>query len=93
MHTSPLIKLHKGLIILGLGNSRKSAPFIPKVSETMPREKIKNIASVKPITIACGEGYVKTTATTKQTKVMTKLKIDAKKYFAFTRLLAEIGDE
>jgi hypothetical protein len=59
----------------------------------MPIEKIKRMASVKPIATICGEGDVKRTPIKKQTKVMAKLKRAAKKYFAFTRLLAEIGDE
>ena len=92
-HTIALMKPQRGLIILGLGSSRKSAPLIPKVSETMLREKTSRIASVSPTIAVCVEGAVKKTPTKKHTKVTAKLKRAVKKYFAFRRLLAEIGDE
>jgi hypothetical protein len=92
-HTITLMKPQRGLIILGLGNSRKSAPFIPKLSETIPREKTSIMASVKPIPAIRGEGDIKMALTKKQTRVITKLRRVAKKYFALTRLLTDIGDE
>ena len=92
-HTIMLMKLQRGLIILGLGNSRKSAPFIPKLSETMPREKTSRMASIKPIPAICSEGAIRRALTKKQIKVIAKLKRVAKKYFALTRLLTDIGDE
>jgi len=92
-HTITLMKLHRGLIILGLGNSRKSAPLIPKLSETIPREKTNRMASVKPIPAIHGEGAIKRTLVKKQTSVTAKLKRVAKKYFAFTRPRTDMGDE
>jgi hypothetical protein len=40
-----LIKLHDTRIILGLGISVKSAPFIPFASEIAPKAKTKKTAS------------------------------------------------
>ena len=88
-----LMKPHRGLIILGLGNSRKSAPFIPKLSETILREKTNKMASLKLMPAIRGEGDIKKALTKKQTRVTAKLKRVAKKYFAFTRPLADMGDE
>ena len=93
MHTITLMKPHRGLIILGLGNSRKSAPLIPKLSETIPREKTNRMASVKPIPAIRGEGDIKRALIKKQIRVTAKLKRVAKKYFAFTRPLTGMGDE
>jgi len=93
MHTPTLMKPHSGLIILGLGNSRKSAALIPKLSETIFREKTSRTASTRHTLIIRGEGDVRKALTEKQTKVTAKLKRAAKEYFAFTRPLADMGDE
>ena len=92
-HTIPFIKLHRGLIILGRGTSRKSAPLIPKDSEIMLIEKSNKMASARPTIIIRVEGEVKKTPIRKHTKVTAKLKRAEKKYFALTRFLAEIGEE
>ena len=54
MQTIKLTMLHFGLIIRDLGkSSRKSAPLIPKESEMLVKETIKNTASAKPKIAIC----------------------------------------
>jgi len=94
MHTSPFMSDHLGLIILGLGYSRKSGPFNPKLTETMLKGKTKKTAKIGYIIIVVADDGVQTIPpTTMHTNVAVKEKNAAKRFFALTRLFALIGDE
>lgn len=91
--TKPLMRPHIGLIILGLGSSRKSAPLIPKLRETMLREKVKSKVSARLIAAIPNEGDQSRPLTIEHTNVTAREKRTAKEYLALTRLRAVMGDE
>jgi len=51
------------------------------------------MASIKPTQAIRNEGAIKRALTRKQAKVTAKLKRVAKKYFALTKPLTDMGDE
>ena len=92
IHTIPFTSAHMGLIILGLGISRKSAPLIPKLTETILNENTKKTASLRHNAANLADGIQIALAITEQANVTQKEKSKAKEYLTLTRFFAEMGD-
>ena len=86
-HTIRLIIAHMVRIILGLGNSVKSAPLIPLARDNAPKAKTMRRDSTKATRPVLNVGCKTATPTIPVIAVTRTEKKTMKKYLLFTKLL------